>query len=83
MRIKKLSVIRHPFVPLFRVMRHPPKLLNGNTLRGLSKKVTLGDAILHKLTKKKHALRGSIANKRHQASPVTKRHPLHRSDVKQ
>jgi hypothetical protein len=82
MRIKKLSVTRHPLVTLFRIMRHPPKPLNDNTLRGLSKKVTLGDAILHNLTKEKHALRGSIVKKRHQASPVTKRHPLHRSEVK-
>jgi hypothetical protein len=82
MKIKEECVTRHPLVTLFRIMRHPAKDLNGNSLRGFSKKVTHGDAILHNLTKKKHPLRGSIVKKRHHASPVTMRHPLHRSEVK-
>jgi hypothetical protein len=81
MKIREECVTRHPLVTLFRIMRHPSKVLNGNTLRGLSKKVTHGDAILHNLTKKKHALRGSIVKMRHHASPVTMRHHANGSEA--
>jgi hypothetical protein len=83
MRIKEKRVTRHPLVTLFLVMRHPPKPLNGKSLRRLLKKVTRGDAYLHNLPKKKHALRGSIVNTRHHASPVTTRHQTTESEVMQ
>ncbi len=62
-------------------MRHLLKPFNFKSLRESQKKVTLGDATLHNLPKKKHALRGSIVNKRHQASPVTKRHQAMEKEV--